>query len=65
MLGSRGSLTAYLGAGLSGRHGETYKAGARLRFGEFFVLDAEAARLEENAATPSRYRAALLANFRW
>ena len=65
VLGSRGSLTPYLGAGLSQRYGETYKAGARLRFGEFFALDAEAARLEENAAAPSRYRAALLANLRW
>ncbi len=65
VLDSRGSLTPYLGAGLSARHGETYKAGARLRFGEFFALDAEAARLEENGATPSRYRAALLANLRW
>ena len=64
VLGSRGSLTPYLGAGLSARYGETYKAGARLRVGEFFALDAEAARLE-NGASPSLYRAALLANLRW
>ena len=65
VLGSRGSLTPYLGAGLSERSGEAYKAGARLRVGEFFALDAEAARLERNGATPSLYRAALLANLRW
>ena len=65
VLGSRGSLTPYLGAGLSERSGEAYKAGARLRVGEFFALDAEAARLERNGATPSLYRAALLANMRW
>ena len=65
VLGTRGSLTPYLGAGLSQRHGEAYKAGARLRLGEFFVLDAEAARVERNGATPSVYRAALLANLRW
>ncbi len=65
VLGTRGSLTPYLGAGLSQRHGEAYKAGARLRLGEFFVLDAEAARLEENDTAPSRYQAALLANLRW
>ena len=64
VLGSRGSVTPYLGAGLSERYGETYKAGARLKVGEFFALDAEAARLE-NGATPSLYRAALLANLRW
>ena len=65
VLGSRWSLTPYLGAGLSGRSGEAYKAGARLRLGEFFALDAEAARVERNDATPSVYRAALLANLRW
>ncbi len=65
VLGSRGSLTPYLGAGLSERSGEAYKAGARLRVGEFFALDAEAARVERNGATPSLYRAALLANLRW
>ena len=63
--GSRWSLTPYLGAGLSERSGEAYKAGARLRVGEFFALDAEAAHVERNGATPSVYRAALLANLRW
>ncbi len=65
VLGSRWSLTPYLGAGLSGRSGEAYKAGARLRVGEFFALDAEAARVERNDATPSVYQAAFLANLRW
>ena len=65
VLGSRGSLTPYLGAGLSERSGEAYKAGARLRVGEFFALDAEAARVERNGAVPSLYRVALLANLRW
>ena len=65
LLGGRGTLTPYLGAGLSERYGETYKAGARLKVGESFALEAEAARLEENGATPSRYQAALLVNLRW
>ena len=65
VLGSRGSLTPYLGAGLSDRSGEAYRAGARLRVGEFFALEAEAARVERSDATPSLLRAALLANLRW
>ena len=65
VLGTRGNLTPYLGAGLSERSGEAYRAGARLSLGEFFALDAEAARVERNGATPSLYRAALLASLRW
>ena len=63
--GSRSRLTPYLGAGLSERSGAAYRIGARLRVGEFFALDAEAARVERNDATPSLYRAALLASLRW
>ena len=64
-VGQPGKSDAVSGRGLSERYGEAYKAGARLRVGEFFALDAEAARVERNGVTPALYRAALLANLRW
>ena len=64
--GSRGSVTPYLGARLSERDGGgAYRAGARLRMGEFFALDAEAARLERDDAARAIYRIAMQASVRW
>ena len=65
VLGGRGRLVPYLGAGLSNRSGLAYRAGSRLKVGDYFALDAEAARLEQAGMTPAVYRAALLASLRW